>query len=302
MIAWARRTVNDSELTKLTKRDRQPATALTVIMAFHHRSIGPQAKQACSGRGHPVNDSDVTDRDRQPVTALTVMMALLVHHLAKRSRRNLGQSLRGSGDLHAWTDSACYLLRRADDRLLLTVEHRCAPSPDPLLLRLAGGGEQPVSLLVDSAAAAPPPLAEAVRATLRSAGQPLSRTALRQRLRVNNARLGGSRWRPANSRTARPRRPRPRRLAPASVTTLGLPTRCRLAAVPPFPRSAPGTRSERNGYPSTLGASHRAHRAYRAAYLVNPLTRIELNRFAVGVASAVSGLGALPKHNSYVLS
>ena len=75
MIAWARRTVNDSELTK---RDRQPATALTVIMAFHHRSIGPQAKQACSGRGHPVNDSDVTDRDRQPVTALTVVMAR--HH------------------------------------------------------------------------------------------------------------------------------------------------------------------------------------------------------------------------------
>ena len=39
--------------------------------------------------------------------------------MAKRSRRNLGQSLRGSSDLHAWTDSACYLVRRADDRLLL---------------------------------------------------------------------------------------------------------------------------------------------------------------------------------------
>ena len=75
MIAWARRTVNDSELTK---RDRQPATALTVIMALHHRSIGPQAKQACSGRGHPVNDSAVTERHRQPVTALTVVMAR--HH------------------------------------------------------------------------------------------------------------------------------------------------------------------------------------------------------------------------------
>ena len=44
---------------------------------------------------------------------------VLVHHMAKRSRRNLGQSLRGSSDLHAWTDSACYLVRRADDRLLL---------------------------------------------------------------------------------------------------------------------------------------------------------------------------------------
>ena len=95
---------------------------------------------------------------------------ILVHHMAKRSRRNLGQSLRGSSDLHAWTDSACYLLRRPDDRLLLTVEHRAAPAPEPLLLRLSGGADQPLALIVDSAAAPPPPLAEAVRAALRSAG------------------------------------------------------------------------------------------------------------------------------------
>ena len=115
---------------------------------------------------------------------------ILVHHMAKRSSRNLGQSLRGSSDLHAWTDSACYLVRRPDDRLQLTVEHRSAPAPDPLLLRLSGGADQPLSLLVDSADAPPPPLPEAVRAALRSAGQPLSRTVLRQRLRVNNPRLG----------------------------------------------------------------------------------------------------------------
>ena len=107
-----------------------------------------------------------------------------------REDQHLGQSLRGSSDLHAWTDSACYLVRRPDDRLQLTVEHRSAPAPDPLLLRLSGGGDQPLSLLVESADAPPPPLAEAVRAALRSARQPLSRTVLRQRLRVNNARLG----------------------------------------------------------------------------------------------------------------
>ena len=49
----------------------------------------------------------------------------------------------------AWTDSACYLVRRPDDRLQLTVEHRSAPAPDPLLLRLSGGGDQPLSLLVE---------------------------------------------------------------------------------------------------------------------------------------------------------
>ena len=107
-----------------------------------------------------------------------------------REDQHLGQSLRGSSDLHAWTDSACYLVRRPDDRLQLTVEHRSAPAPDPLLLRLSGGGDQPLSLLVESADAPPPPLPEAVRAALRSARQPLSRTVLRQRLRVNNARLG----------------------------------------------------------------------------------------------------------------
>ncbi|MFT4605590.1 MAG: hypothetical protein ACI9W4_002333 [Rhodothermales bacterium] len=31
----------------------------------------------------------------------------LTHHMAKRSRGDPGQALRGSSDLHAWTDSAC---------------------------------------------------------------------------------------------------------------------------------------------------------------------------------------------------
>ena len=115
---------------------------------------------------------------------------VLVHHMAKRARRDLGQALRGSSDLHAWCDSACYLVRRPDQRLRLSVEHRAAPAPDPLLLRLAGGNGQPCRLTPDGPDTEPPPLAEAVCAQLRRAGHPLSRTALRQRLRVNNARLG----------------------------------------------------------------------------------------------------------------
>ena len=94
---------------------------------------------------------------------------ILVHHLAKRSRRNLGQALRGSSDLHAWTDSACYLARRGDGRLLLSVEHRSAPAPDPVLLRLHGGGHQPLALRLDGHPTAPPSLAEAVRAALQEA-------------------------------------------------------------------------------------------------------------------------------------
>jgi len=115
---------------------------------------------------------------------------VLVHHMAKRSRRDLGQTLRGSSDLHAWTDSACYLVRRDDRRLRLTVEHRSAPAPDPVLLRLVADDSEPLRLLIDSSDTTPPPLAEAIHSELRRTHQPISRTALRRLLRVNNARLG----------------------------------------------------------------------------------------------------------------
>jgi len=121
---------------------------------------------------------------------------VLVHHMAKRSRRDPGQALRGSSDLHAWTDSACYLVRQSDQRLRLTIEHRAAPAPDPLLLRLAGGSGgpardgEPARLEIDGHLDEPAPLADAVRDELRAAGEPRSRTALRHSLRVNNARLG----------------------------------------------------------------------------------------------------------------
>jgi hypothetical protein len=115
---------------------------------------------------------------------------VLVHHMAKRSRRDLGQALRGSSDLHAWVDSACYLVRRDDQRLRLTVEHRSAPAPDPVLLRLVAGDGEPLRLVIDSNDATPAPLGEAIRSELRRSRRPLSRTALRRQLRVNNTRLG----------------------------------------------------------------------------------------------------------------
>ncbi len=115
---------------------------------------------------------------------------VLVHHMAKRSRRDLGQALRGSSDLHAWVDSACYLVRRDDQRLRLTVEHRSAPAHDPVLLRLVAGDREPLRLIIDGNDSTPPPLGEAIRSELRRSNQPLSRTVLRRLLLVNNARLG----------------------------------------------------------------------------------------------------------------
>jgi hypothetical protein len=114
---------------------------------------------------------------------------VLVHHLAKRKHRDPGQALRGSGDIHAWYDSACYLTRH-EPHLRLTVQHRAAPAPQPMLLRLAGGNGDPLHLQLDGHPTPPPSLADAVRDQLRLSNEPLSRTALRQRLGVNNARLG----------------------------------------------------------------------------------------------------------------
>jgi len=114
---------------------------------------------------------------------------VLVHHMAKRARHDPGQALRGSSDLFAWIDSACYLVRRSE-QLRLTVQHRAAAAPEPMLLQLAGGNGQPCWLKLDGNDSVPPPLAEAVRDQLRQAPKPHSRAALRQLLRVNNARLG----------------------------------------------------------------------------------------------------------------
>lgn len=79
-----------------------------------------------------------------------------------------------------------------NEHLRLTVQHRSAPAPEPMRLRLAGGNGQPCRLQLDGHDGAPPPLAEAVRAQLRQASSPCSRATLRQQLRVNNARLGDS--------------------------------------------------------------------------------------------------------------
>lgn len=62
---------------------------------------------------------------------------LLVHHARKgASHVRGGQALRGSSELHAWGDSNLYL-RRHQEFLQLTVEHRAAAAPDPLPLALS---------------------------------------------------------------------------------------------------------------------------------------------------------------------
>jgi len=121
----------------------------------------------------------------------------LVHHMSKKSRRHLGQSLRGSSDLWAWSDSSVYLTR-AQNQILLTLEHRSAPAPDPIPLVLDCGADGASPHLrrapTDGSAAAAPvaddSLEQRLLRLLRAASAPLSRVALRRQLAVNNLNLG----------------------------------------------------------------------------------------------------------------
>ncbi len=121
------------------------------------------------------------------------LAVVLVHHMSKRVRANLGQALRGSSDLHAWGDSNAYLVRQKK-HLMLTLEHRSAQALDPFQIRLATHQDGVhLEVITDGLAqdsAPPTPLTERVRHALADAETPMPRVALREALRVNNQRLG----------------------------------------------------------------------------------------------------------------
>lgn len=120
---------------------------------------------------------------------------LVVHHARKNGHTGQpGQSLRGSGDFFAWADSLLYV-RRHRGQLLLSVEHRAAPAPEPLALSLAGDDDVRLDVIAardheptTETTAARDGLEQAVLAALAAA--PLARAELRARLRVRNERLG----------------------------------------------------------------------------------------------------------------
>ena len=86
-------------------------------------------------------------RELQREFALAV---LLVHHVRKRSGKDRpGQALRGSSDLHGWGDSNLYL-RRNSTHLMLSVEHRAAPSHGDIAMELADDGNALALSILDS--------------------------------------------------------------------------------------------------------------------------------------------------------
>ena len=116
---------------------------------------------------------------------------ILVHHASKKQRSQPGQALRGSSDLHAIGDCNAYLARNGQ-HLVLTLEHRAAASPEPMLLELDVHRNGTCLRVVKGALSesSTPSLDDQILDALRSAHQPLPRGVLRAQLRVNNKRLG----------------------------------------------------------------------------------------------------------------
>jgi len=124
------------------------------------------------------------------------MAIMVTHHISKRAHAHPGQALRGSSDLHAWGDSNAYLRREKDGTLTLTLEHRSAPAPDPIALRIASDAEGNVSLEfaegrphLPQSASDDATLSERVMEELRASPGSLSQVRLRKTLRVRNERL-----------------------------------------------------------------------------------------------------------------
>jgi hypothetical protein len=77
-------------------------------------------------------------------------LAVVVHHARNGAHAlRAAQALRGSSEFHAWGDSNLYL-RRIEDRLLLSIEHRAAPSQTGLPLALSAVDDALALHIVDA--------------------------------------------------------------------------------------------------------------------------------------------------------
>jgi len=121
---------------------------------------------------------------------------LLVHHARKRAgHARGGQALRGSSEIHAWGDSNLYLRRNNDD-LFLSIEHRAAPSTDNLALELKTCGAALALQVAEEPPSSPtspsPSVRERIEQALSDASRPLTLKQLRSACMIRMETLCGA--------------------------------------------------------------------------------------------------------------
>ena len=120
---------------------------------------------------------------------------VLVHHSRKSAATRPGQALRGSSELHAWGDSNLYL-RRRDNQIVMTVEHRAARGLNDIEIELADDGQGAALRLrrqvPDKAVPAPQTAKQRIVEVLAEADKPLSQAQIRKRAAARNATVSAS--------------------------------------------------------------------------------------------------------------
>ena len=107
---------------------------------------------------------------------------LIVHHARKAPSAQLMYALRGSSDFAAWSDTNMHLSRSAE-RLTLRIEHRSAPAPEPIALRLRTDPAPHLEVIDGSLpAATEDPLHAEILARITTAAAPVTTVALRAML------------------------------------------------------------------------------------------------------------------------
>jgi len=117
---------------------------------------------------------------------------LLVHHARKSPSAHPQLALRGSTDFAAWADSGLYLTR-SSRHLQLWIEHRSAPTPEPISLRLRTD-PAPHLHVTEPDAIAPQvdPIQSQLLRILEETARPISTLELREQLRRRKADVVGA--------------------------------------------------------------------------------------------------------------
>ena len=124
------------------------------------------------------------------------LAVVLVHHSRKGAgKERAGQALRGSSEFHAWGDSNLYL-RRRDEQLSLSVEHRAAPSRGGIAVALRAADAALALAVCDSPTPHEPSaetraisVEEQIEQALAGAANPQTVEELRRVCRVRTSKL-----------------------------------------------------------------------------------------------------------------